>query len=96
MRDTSEKRHYPLATEDQARLKRLAEEIDGRAAELTRILARHVEASPNWPIAEYKLSIQPASVADVVVVMHEVTFTDGSKLCHDGEQRVTCAGPCPC
>jgi hypothetical protein len=96
MKESSGKKHYPLATEDQARMKRLAEEIDGRTAELGLILARQVGVSTLSPILEYKLTIPKATSADIVVVMHEVTFTDGSKLCHDGEKRVTCAGPCPC
>jgi hypothetical protein len=93
--NTPEKKHYSPTTEDRARLKRLAEEIDGRTAELASILVRQIEGSPQWPLVEYKLRIRPAT-AGMKVIMHEVTFTDGSKFCNDGEQKITCSGPCPC
>jgi hypothetical protein len=96
MKKKKKKKGCELLAEDESRLRRLAEEIDGRTAELSRILARQLEVSPPGPLVEYKLQALPASNTDIVVRMHEVTFTDGSKLCHDGEQRVTCAGPCPC
>jgi len=94
MAPRSKRKHVSLSTEDQARLLRLMEEIDGRATELARIVIRNLRLSPTWPIAQYTMQSQQQKSGDLS--LFEVTFTDGSKACYDEEASVCCEGPCPC
>lgn len=85
-----------LSHEDQMRMERLSFEIAERVHNIGRLLASTLEVSNALPVKRFILSTGNALADTPSYDLHEVTFADGSKGCHDYVNNMSCMGGCPC
>lgn len=89
----AEKKKVTVCTEDQARLRRLYEEISGRSEEIARITSRYMGVQLN-PVKRITFFLGEDSATQVHIEMEPVIVVGDNTICYLDPPGICCMCPC--